>query len=71
MLYPQNGDRIVAVHFVTSFQPMYTNDLFAQFTPRARRDKTVGSASCRGRAWRCERASDDYGEYGKSAGVVA
>ena len=23
MLYPQNGDRIVAVDFVTSFRPMY------------------------------------------------
>jgi len=23
MLYPQNGDRIVAVDFVTSFHPMY------------------------------------------------
>jgi len=25
MLYPQNGDRIVAVHFVTSFHPMCTS----------------------------------------------
>jgi len=23
MLYPQNGDRILAVYFVTSFHPMY------------------------------------------------
>ena len=23
MLYPQNGDRIVAVYFMTSFHPMY------------------------------------------------
>jgi len=24
MLYPQNGDRIVAVDFATSFHPMYS-----------------------------------------------
>jgi len=24
MLYPQNGDRIVAVYFVTSFHPVYS-----------------------------------------------
>ena len=25
MLYPQNGDRIVAIYFVTSFHPMYSD----------------------------------------------
>ena len=27
VLYPQNGDRIVAIDSVTSFHPMYTNTL--------------------------------------------
>jgi len=26
MLYPQNGDRIAAVDFVTSFHPMYNTN---------------------------------------------
>ena len=26
MLYPQNGDRIVAIDYVSSLHPMYTTD---------------------------------------------
>jgi len=58
MLYPQNGDRIMVVYFVTSFNPMYTVVKLLKVS----KSQISSGATLSQVTWRLRQATGIYGE---------